>query len=88
MEDTHLGNPERLRKLITLVAIAFAVCSHIGRWCDQHRKPIKVKNHGYKANSFFRHGLKCWRRALITLNHEQDCIIEVIVQVLSSIRSF
>ena len=83
MEDTHLNKPDRLRKLFALVAIAFAVCLHIGRWCDQHVKPIEIKNHGYKANSFFRHGLECWRRALRTLTYELDLFIEVIAQVVN-----
>lgn len=82
MEDTHLDKPERLRKLFALVAIAFVVCLHIGRWSDQHQKPIEVKNHGYKANSFFRHGLECWRRALRTLSYEIDLFVEVVTQVI------
>lgn len=83
LEDTHLDDLERLRKLFALVAIAFAVCLHIGRWSDQHIKPIEIKNHGYKANSFFRYGLECWRRALRTLTYELDLFIEVIAQVLN-----
>ena len=83
MEDTHLNKPERLRKLFALVAIAFAVCLHIGRWSDQYIKSIEIKNHGYKANSFFQYGLECWRRALRTLTHELDIFIEVIAQGLN-----
>ena len=84
MEDTHLGKIERLRKLFALVAIVFAVCLHIGRWSDQHVKPVKIKYHGYKANSFFRHGLECWRRALRTLTFEIELFVEVIAQALNS----
>src|SRR5690606_9183506 len=51
IEDTHLDDLERLRKLFALVAIAFTVCLHIGRWCDKYHKSIEIKNHGYKANS-------------------------------------
>jgi Transposase DDE domain len=83
LEDTHLDDLERLRKLFALVAIAFAVCLHIGRWSDQNIKPIEIKNHGYKANSFFRHGLECWRRALRTLTYELNLFIEVIAQILN-----
>ena len=61
LEQTHLDDPPRLRKLFALVAIAFTICLHIGRWSDEHQKSIEVKNHGYKANSFFRHGLECWQ---------------------------
>ena len=83
LEDTHLNDLERLRKLFALVAIAFAICLHIGRWSDQHVKPIEIKNHGYKANSFFRHGLECWRKALRTLTYELDLFIEVTAQALN-----
>ncbi len=83
IEDTHLNDLERLRKLFALVAIAFTICLHIGRWSDQHQKPIEIKNHGYKANSFFRHGLECWRSALRTMSHELNLFIRVIEQALS-----
>lgn len=83
MENTHLDDLERLRKLFALVAIAFTVCLHIGRWSDQYQKNIEIKNHGYKANSFFRHGLECWRSALRTMTHELDLFIQVIEQALN-----
>lgn len=83
LEDTHLNSLERLRKLFALVAIAFTVCLHIGRWSDQHQKPIEIKNHGYKANSFFRHGLECWRRALRTLSYELELFIQIVEQALN-----
>ena len=83
LEKTHLDNLERLRKLFALVAIAFAVCLHIGRWSDKNQKPIEIKNHGYKANSFFRYGLECWRRAFRTFTDELDTFIEVIAQTLN-----
>lgn len=82
LESNHLDDPPRLRKLSALVAIAFTVCLHIGRWSDQFQKPIEIKNHGYKANSFFRHGLECWRRAIRIINDELDLFIQVIQQAL------
>ena len=63
MENTHLEDLDRLRKLFALVAIAFALCLTVGIWIDEHWKPIKIKNHGYKANSFFRYGLNHIRDA-------------------------
>jgi len=79
MELTHLTDEKRLRKLFALVAIAFALCLKIGIWADHHIKPIKVKNHGYKANSFFRHGLEKWREAL-RLDQKLDQFIQIIQQ--------
>lgn len=83
LEDTHLHDLQRLRKLFALVAIAFTVCLHIGRWSDQHQKSIVIKNHGYKANSFFRYGLECWRSALRTMNHEISLFMQVIEQAFN-----
>lgn len=64
LEKTHLTDPKRVRKLFALVAIAFAICLKIGLWAHKNIKPIAIKNHGYKQNSFFRHGLDKWREAL------------------------
>jgi hypothetical protein len=62
LEDTHVKEPVRLRKLIMLVALAFTICFVVG--LEQHKaeKAIEIKNHGYKANSFFRYGLETIRR--------------------------
>lgn len=56
LEQTHLTNPERLRKLIATIAIAFAVCCRAGKYCNQ-KKPIPIKNHGRKLYSIFTYGL-------------------------------
>lgn len=83
LEDTHLDDLQRLRKLFALVAIAFTLCLHIGRWSDENQKTIAIKNHGYKANSFFRHGLECWRSALRTMSSELDLFIQVVEMALN-----
>ena len=80
LERTHLTDGDRLRKLFALVSIAFAICLKIGIWAHAHIKPIAIKNHGYKANSFFRHGLDQWRDAL-RLNQGIDQFIQVIAQL-------
>ena len=64
IEETHLKDPDKLRKLFALCSIAFAVCWRIGVWFDEQVKKIKLKKHGYKANSFFRKGLDLIRDAL------------------------
>jgi hypothetical protein len=63
LEDTHIKDPIRLRKLFALVAIAFALCLVVGIVLNK-KKSIPIKNHGYKATSFFRHGLNFIRKAL------------------------
>ena len=61
LEDTHLKDPQRLRKLFALCAIAFSLSFNVGLALDKIT-PIAIKNHGYKANSFFRHGLDFIRK--------------------------
>jgi hypothetical protein len=57
LESTHLRCLAKLKKLIALVSIAFACCVAAGQHEHRKRKKIKIKKHGYKANSFFRKGL-------------------------------
>lgn len=64
LESTHLKDLEKLKKLVALVGIAFAFCSNWGLHHHLKIKPIPLKNHGYKANSFFRKGLDEVRQAL------------------------
>ncbi len=87
IEQTHLSDPIRLRKLFALVAIAFLICFLVGLEKDKI-KAITIKNHGYKANSFFRTGRDFLRKALknklskndeiLIFNHLYDRIIQII----------
>jgi Transposase DDE domain len=61
LEDTHLTDPVRLRKLFALCAIGFALCFLVGLALNKI-KPIAIKNHGFKENSFFRYGLDFIRK--------------------------
>lgn len=56
IEDTHLTYMERVGKLFGLLSIAFVWAYRFGVFLDSI-KPIKMKKHGRKANSFFKHGL-------------------------------
>ena len=85
IESTHLQDLNRLHKLITLVALAFTCCLMVGLWLDQNRKSIAHKNHGYKANSFFRHGLDFIRQAYREL-HCQLQPLEHVFQILLKIK--
>jgi len=55
-EDTHMIDPERIKKLMALLAIAFCWAHKVGEWKHEH-KPIKIKTHGRPAVSLFRYGL-------------------------------
>ena len=67
IEQTHLTDPERLKKLFALVSLAFALCLYVGIKHDERVKTIEVKNHGYKQNSFFKVGLRKINKAIKAL---------------------
>ena len=63
LEETHVRDPERLKKLLALLALAFCWAHVIGEWLAQHQ-PLKIKKHGRLAKSIFRHGFDHLRRIL------------------------
>ena len=69
-EDTHMIKPERLEKLISVLAIAFCLAHKAGEWRSE-KHPIVLKN--YKESkrpqySFFRYGLDLLRDLLLQPN--------------------
>ena len=64
LESTRLKDLVKLKKMVALVSIAFTFCMSLG--IHQHKKvnKIKTRNHGYKANSFFRHRLNTLREMM------------------------
>lgn len=69
---THLKCNKKLSKLLVFVSIAVALCVKVGEYYHQKVKCIRVKKHGYKANSYFRTGLNIVRRGL--KNVKQDFV--------------
>jgi len=57
LEKTHLHESYKLKKIVVLASLAFAISFQAGVWKNKNIRPIKMKNHGYLANSFFRYGL-------------------------------
>jgi hypothetical protein len=66
LEETHVVHPERLKKLMALLAFAFCWAHIIGEWLTRHQ-PLKIKKHGRLARSIFRHGFDHLRRILCNL---------------------
>jgi hypothetical protein len=64
LEDTHLHDLEKLKKLVALISIAYAMVANIGLHEGLKGEGIEVKNHGYKANSFSRKGIDVVREGL------------------------
>jgi hypothetical protein len=83
LEQTHVTEPERLKKLLVLVTLAFCWAHIIGEWLNEH-KPLKVKAHGRKARSIFRYGFDHLRRILCNLTSTaQQIAFRQVIQLLS-----
>jgi hypothetical protein len=63
LEETHLVHPARLKKLL---ALSFCWAHIIGEWLTR-QQPMKLKKHGRKAMSIFRHGFDHLRCILCNL---------------------
>lgn len=64
MEDTHITNPDKIEKLIFVLAIAFCWAYRTGD-IQARAEPIPIKSHGRKARSLFREGLDLIRKVIL-----------------------
>ena len=67
LEDTHLVHPDRIGKLLAVLAVAFALVHAIGEWQTKQR-PIALKVHNRRAQSVFRLGFDLLRKTLLAAN--------------------
>jgi Transposase DDE domain len=83
LEETHVIEPERLKKLIALLALAFCWAHVVGEWLSR-QKALKTKKHGRLAKSIFRYGLNHLRRILCNLaDRFQQIAFRQVTQLLS-----
>lgn len=83
LEATHVTEPERLKKLLALVALAFCWAHVTGEWLSAQR-PLPVKKHGRKAVSIFRRGLGHLRRILCNqLCQAEGVALRRVIKLLS-----
>lgn len=77
-EDTHITDPERIQKLVAVLAIAFAWAHRVGEWRHEKKQAIKIKKHGRLAMSLFRYGLDFIRELLFvgkfSLERYRQCL--------------
>jgi hypothetical protein len=71
-----------LEKLLALLAIAFCWAHQVGEWLAKQR-PLKIKKHGYKAQSTFRYGLDHLRRILTNFDHFDPIAWQQVIKLLS-----
>lgn len=76
-EDTHITIPERINKLIALLAISFTWCHVTGQWRNEI-KEIKIKKHGRKEVSLFRYGLDYLRGILLNISENRHQFYEIL----------
>jgi hypothetical protein len=76
-EDTRMTIPERIDKLIALLAITFTWCHVVGEWRNEQQE-IKIKKHGRKAVSVFRYGLDCLRTIFINFHEKQTEFFKIV----------
>lgn len=74
-EDTHVTEPERIKKLLVLLAVAFCWAHKTGEWRHAEVRPIKIKKHGRPAVSVFQYGLDYLVEALINLSAKLELFI-------------
>jgi hypothetical protein len=83
LEETHVIEPERLKKLIALLALAFCWAHVVGEWLSR-QKALPTKKHGRLAKSIFRYGLDHLRRILCNLaDRFQQIAFRQVTQLLS-----
>ena len=80
LEESHLTDSEKLKKLIAILAIAFSWAFLVGLFLSQ-QKPIKLKKHGRLAKSIFRLGFDYLRRFFST---SSSCFDSMVYNILSS----
>ena len=82
LEDTHVQDPERLSRLLALLAIAFTLAFVVGQW-QAAIKELKLKKHGYPPKSIFRLGLNMLCRLVTNLEHFDLVAWRKVVKLLS-----
>ncbi len=82
LEDTHVQDPERLSRLLALLAIAFTLAFVVGQW-QAAVKELKLKKHGYPPKSIFRLGLNMLCRLVTNLEHFDLVAWRKVIKLLS-----
>jgi len=86
LEKTHLKESKKISTLLALLSITLILCVKLGFLLHHKNKKIKVKKHGYKANSFFRVGLDTWRKLIKGQELELMCYVKILLSDLKKVR--
>ena len=83
LENTHLRCHLKLRKLVALVSLAYALCLSVGQDAAEHSPPIARKKHGYRATSLSRHGLNILRQITRPATASTDALARQVMALLN-----
>ncbi len=76
-EDANLKDEDCLKRLFSVITLAFCWAYHVGAWLND-QKPIRIKKHQRPAKSVFRYGLDMIRNALFNPQDKQEELDEVL----------
>ena len=82
-EATHLTRPERVERLLSILALAFVWATLVGVWLHEHKKALQLKKHGRLARSIFRYGLDHLRMILLNQHPQIQARLGPALNVLS-----
>jgi len=82
LEATHLTEPDRLDRLLALLALTFCLCHKLGEWLHE-QKSLKLKKHGRKPKSLFRRGFDYLRRLLVNFTNFDLVTWQTVINLLS-----
>ena len=82
LEETHLTKPERVERLLALLALTFCLCHKLGEWLHT-AKALKLKKHGRAPKSLFRRGFDKLRSTIANFTDFDLVTWQKMLQVLS-----
>ena len=77
-----IQDPERLSRLLALLALAFTWAFVVGLW-QASVKELKLKKHGYPPKSIFRHGFNILCRLVTNFERFDVTVWRKVIKLLS-----
>ena len=82
LENTHLKDREKIKKLLLPISFSFIFAFMTGKWRNKKRK-ICIKKHGRPQYSIFRYGLDFLNPLFITMFGSQTIDFMVVIEKMS-----
>ncbi len=79
LEETHITDSDRIRKLVALLSLALVWCYKVGVKYDTCYKSIEIKKHGYKQCSFVKYGLDLMGEIILNLPYKMEQFSNLII---------